>query len=188
MSCIAVSVNSRSASGATWRNSVPSGPLTVRTPSVVKSRYVVLSAPTGSRSSYSNSGTVAPSESRILPGSARACGPFERTTWPDVACITLGVGTLGRTGCGSLSLHKVRGQPLGGTFSEPSLKTVQDPRVPAGQLSHDPTLDPDPLHGPDRGPWSPERGHVHLPHGAPDVIAVKDRRPSRSPAGKKAES
>jgi ferredoxin len=28
----------------------------------------------------------------------------------------------------------------------------------------------DPLHSSDRGPWSAERGYVHVPHGAPDVI------------------
>src|SRR5665647_1372756 len=99
MSCIAVSVNNRSASGATSRNDRPSGPSTVRTPSLVNSRYAVLSAPSGSRSSYSNSGTLAPLNTTIsnnAMSNAATCsriGPrygrrSQRRTWLEVACVT----------------------------------------------------------------------------------------------------
>src|SRR5665647_2183444 len=99
MSCIAVSVSSRSASGVTSRNDRPSGPSTVRTPSLVNSRYAVLSAPSGSRSSYSNSGTLAPLNTTIsnnAMSNAATCsriGPrygrrSQRRTWLEVACVT----------------------------------------------------------------------------------------------------
>ena len=50
MSCIAVSARSSKADGATFRNDAPSGPSTTSTPSVVSSRYGVVSSPMGSMS------------------------------------------------------------------------------------------------------------------------------------------
>src|SRR6185436_5246698 len=92
MSCIAVSVSNRSASGATSRKARPSGPLTARTPWSVNSRYFVWSAPRGSRSSYSKSGTVTPSENTVLNAAAAqavlACGFAQRKTCVVVACAT----------------------------------------------------------------------------------------------------
>ena len=51
MSCIASAVSAVSASGSTVRNCRPPGPSTTSTPSVVISRYSVVSGPIGSSDS-----------------------------------------------------------------------------------------------------------------------------------------
>jgi hypothetical protein len=57
MSCIAVAVSIRIASGSTFRN-VPSGVSNVDTPSVDTRRYSVVSSPSGSISVYGTSSFV----------------------------------------------------------------------------------------------------------------------------------
>src|SRR6185312_14742576 len=86
MSCIAVSVSSRSASGSTCRNVRPPAS-TVLTPSVVSRRYGVSSGPVGRRSAYSKSG-MPPAYSR---GEEPLRAPFVRCATPPSANLSVNV-------------------------------------------------------------------------------------------------